>query len=129
MSGCVGVSLAHLANQGERITMNQIGDHPQGCVLEVKVHAGARRNQVRLEEGDLVKIAVTQAAEKGKANQAVLELLADTLGIRPSQLEILSGQTSPRKRILVRELPAEEVRQRLVRGRQETPPGRPRVGP
>lgn len=88
-------------------------DHPEGCVLEVKVHAGARRNEVRWESDQRVKVWVTQAPEKGKANQAVLEILARSLGIRPSQLEIVSGQTSPQKRVLVRGLNAQEVTQRL----------------
>ncbi|MGB9689698.1 DUF167 domain-containing protein [Thermogutta sp.] len=93
--------------------MNPLADHPEGCVLEIKVHAGARRNELRWESDQRAKVWVTQAPEKGKANQAVLEILAKSLGVRASQLEIVSGQTSPNKRVLVRGLNAQEVDQRL----------------
>jgi len=101
--------------------MNPPADHSEGCVLELKVHAGARRNEVRWESDERVKVWVTQAPEKGKANQAVLEILAKSLGVRPSQLEIVSGQTSPHKRILVRGLNAREVAQRLKAGAHTDP--------
>jgi len=56
---------------------------------------------------------VTQAPEKGKANKAILELLAETLGLRKNQLELLAGETSSQKKFLVREITAEELAQRI----------------
>lgn len=94
--------------------MSAILPHPEGTLVAVKVQAGARHNEVQWENGGRLKIRVTQAPEKGKANQAVLELLADTLGVRESQLELVSGRTSTQKRILIRNLPPEEVTRRLA---------------
>ena len=51
--------------------------------------------------------------EKGKANKAILELLADKLGLRKNQLELLSGETSSQKKFLVREITAEDLNQRI----------------
>jgi hypothetical protein len=49
----------------------------------------------------------------GRANQALLRLLADRLQIARSALSILSGETARVKRVLIRQLPAEVVAQRL----------------
>jgi len=57
---------------------------------------------------------VTQVAERGKANKAIVEVLAGTLRVRKSQLELLSGETSLQKRFLVRGITVAELRQRLT---------------
>ena len=77
--------------------------HPQGVVLAVLAHAGARRNEIRGEQDGTLKVCVTQAPEKGKANNAIRRLLADSFRIKLSQIELLSGETSPRKRFLIRD--------------------------
>ena len=77
-------------------------NHPEGVVLVVRAHAGAKRNEIRGEQDGALKISVTQAPEKGKANQAIRQLLADSFRIKLSQIELLSGETSPRKRFLIR---------------------------
>lgn len=99
--------------------MIELEPHEQGCVLPIRAHAGARRSGLGAVHGGMLKVAVTQVAEKGKANKAILELLAAALGLNRSQLELSSGRTSPRKRVLVRGLGVEEVRRRL--GNRATP--------
>lgn len=68
-------------------------------LLEIKVRAGAKKNSVDPQEDGSFKISTTAAPEKGKANKAILALLADYLGLPKSDLEIVSGQTSANKRI------------------------------
>ena len=48
-----------------------------------------------------MKVCVTQSPEKGKANKALMELLSKTLGLKKSQIELISGETSHQKRFLV----------------------------
>ena len=48
-----------------------------------------------------VKVKVSAAADKGKANAAVCALLAKEIGVPRSHVEILSGHSSPLKRIKV----------------------------
>jgi uncharacterized protein YggU (UPF0235/DUF167 family) len=60
-----------------------------------------------------VKVGVTAPAERGKANAAVLQLLASALGLAPSSLEIASGHATPEKTIVV-PLEAAVVRERLA---------------
>jgi uncharacterized protein len=47
------------------------------------------------------RVKVAAPPEKGKANQALCEFLAKHLGVPKSSVRIISGETSPRKRIRV----------------------------
>ena len=94
--------------------MIQLETHPAGVVLPVRAQPGARVNAIRGEQNGALKVAVTQVAEKGKANQAVIEVLCDALDLRKSQLELLHGETSPRKRFLVRDVSRDELAKRLA---------------
>lgn len=76
-------------------------DLPEGCVLEVKAQPGARKTEFRGVQDGMLKVCVTAVAEKGKANKAILQFLKKTLGLRGSQLQILSGETNSQKRVLV----------------------------
>jgi uncharacterized protein (TIGR00251 family) len=87
-----------------------IEKHAEGAILPVRAQPGARRNAVGGEQDGQLKVAVTQVAEKGKANRAIIEVLARELGLRKSQIELLSGETAARKRFLIRGLtPAELI--------------------
>jgi uncharacterized protein YggU (UPF0235/DUF167 family) len=70
--------------------MNCLTPHPEGVMLLVKAQPG------------MLKVAVTQIAEKGKANQALVEALAEGLGLKRSQIELVSGESQREKRFLVR---------------------------
>lgn len=60
--------------------------------LALRVTPGARAEGVELGEG-VVLIKVRAKPQDGKANQAVLEVLADALGVAPSRLRLLRGAT------------------------------------
>jgi len=88
-------------------------DTPDGVVVPVRAQAGARQNSIRgVRNGHLV-IAVTAIAEKGKANEALIRFLANRLDIAPSAIELLSGQTSPRKTLRIANLTAADIRSRI----------------
>lgn len=87
--------------------------HPQGVVVPVKAQPGARRNGLAGEHAGALKVQVTQAPEDGKATEAVLDLLADVLAVKHSQVKLLSGATSRQKRILVTGLSLAEITKRL----------------
>jgi uncharacterized protein (TIGR00251 family) len=92
----------------------EITSHPQGAVLPVRAQARARRSEIRGPQAGALKVAVTQAPEKGKANKAIMDLLARQLGLRKSQLELLAGTTSSQKSLLVRGVTREELQQRIT---------------
>ena len=93
--------------------MIALEDHPEGTILPVRAHAGARRNEIRGEQAGCLQVSVTQAPEKGKANKAIIAALSDALGIRKSQLELLTGETSSQKRFLVRDVARDELARRI----------------
>ena len=88
--------------------------HPQGVILPVRAQAAARQNAIRGEQNGMIKVSVTQAPEKGKANKAIIEVLADRLSLRTSQIELVSGETSPQKLFLVRGISLKELSERIV---------------
>ncbi len=67
------------------------------ATLKVKVVPGASRNCIAGKLGDALKVRVSAAAEKGKANAAVVELLAGALGVREAQILLMAGHTQARK--------------------------------
>lgn len=90
-----------------------LAEHPNGTLLAVHAHAGARRNHIQCSRQAGLRVWVTQAPEKGKANKAILALLAKELGLRKSQIELVAGETSPQKRFLIRGLTVAELAARL----------------
>lgn len=53
---------------------------------------------------------MTQVAEKGKATQAIRELLADSLDIAPSRVTLIQGETQPKKLFLLEGVSLEQAR-------------------
>lgn len=82
--------------------------------LDLKVSPKAARNAVTGWMGEVLKVSVTAAPEKGKANQAVEALLAEALGLARSAVTVVAGQTSKQKRVEIAGLDADEVRRRLA---------------
>lgn len=89
--------------------------HPEGTILPVRAQAGARRDEIRGEHEGMLKVSVTQIAEKGRANKALVAVLSKRLSLRKSQIDLMSGATSSHKRFLVRGVSAEELAERIRR--------------
>jgi uncharacterized protein (TIGR00251 family) len=83
-------------------------------LLPVRVTPGAGRDDLLGWQGDLLRLSVTAPAERGKANEAALRLLATSLGLPPRQLRIVRGHTSRQKVIAIEGLDEAEVRARLA---------------
>jgi len=64
--------------------------------LAVKVTPGAREESVTLTDG-AVLVKVRAPADKGAANDAVLQVVARALGLAPSRVRLLRGATSREK--------------------------------
>jgi uncharacterized protein (TIGR00251 family) len=82
--------------------MIEVADHVEGSVLSVRAQPGARRNGIVGEVAGALKIAVTALPDKGKANQALIDVLQEALGVKSSQIELLSGFASRQKKFLIR---------------------------
>ncbi len=93
---------------------SMIETHADGLLLQVHVKPKSSRNRLIGVHGDRLKIAVTSAPEKGKANAAVLEFLSEQLGLKRSQVSLVAGETSPLKTFLVRARDQDSLRQRIA---------------
>jgi uncharacterized protein (TIGR00251 family) len=93
-----------------------------GIRLRLKVTPKAKRNAIgglidepddgRSGGGKALKISVTAAPEDGKANVAVIALLAKELGVAKTAISVVAGATDRRKLVEIRGQPA-ELLQRL----------------
>lgn len=74
---------------------------------------GSSRNRVVGRYADGVKVQVSAAPERGKANEAVADVLAEWLGVKPSQVSIVAGHSQPRKTIAVAGYSPDQLKSKL----------------
>jgi uncharacterized protein (TIGR00251 family) len=85
--------------------------------LRLRVSPGARSNAIAGRHGDGWKVRVTAPPEDGKANDAVLRLLADTVGLPQVKLRLISGLSSRDKIVELTGIDTAEAERRLGRQR------------
>jgi uncharacterized protein (TIGR00251 family) len=85
----------------------------RGVLMVVKVVPGSSRTDVCGPFGEMLKIKVSAAPERGKANQCLVRFLAQRLGLKKSAIRIIAGQTSTVKQILVSGISAEMLLEKL----------------
>ena len=83
-------------------------------LLRVKVVPGASRSKVAGVLDVMLKVAVAAAPEKGKANKALLELLAGVLDVPKRAVSIERGHTASRKVVMLQGLTSRQVRAALT---------------
>jgi hypothetical protein len=89
-------------------------DERDGAVyLDVRVAPGSRREGILGTSEGALRVAVRAAPERGKANRALVGVLARAAGVRSSAVEIVSGRASRRKRVRIPGLAASELRERI----------------
>ena len=88
-------------------------DTKEGVLFTVKVVPGSSRTQIAGPMGQMLKIKVAAAPEKGKANDCLIDFLAAKLGIRKQAIAIVSGQPSPVKQIRIEMMTAEKITRQL----------------
>jgi uncharacterized protein (TIGR00251 family) len=77
--------------------------------LAVRLHPGARKNGVTGVHADALKIALTAQPVDGKANEALIEFLAETLRLPRARIAIVAGLTSRAKTLRITGKSADEV--------------------
>ncbi|MBN1574288.1 MAG: DUF167 domain-containing protein [Deltaproteobacteria bacterium] len=82
-------------------------------IFTVQVRAGCRREGITGEIDSALKVEVTAPPVEGKANNAVVKLIAKSLGLPKTAVKIESGEKSKIKRIRVTGATPEEI-QRLI---------------
>jgi uncharacterized protein (TIGR00251 family) len=93
--------------------MSWIIDSKGGAIIQVHASPRASKNQIQGLHGEALKIRLQAPPVDGKANETLIEFLAEMLGIPQRQITILAGQTSRQKRLGLQGITAEQVEIRL----------------
>ncbi|MGH7199916.1 MAG: DUF167 domain-containing protein [Planctomycetaceae bacterium] len=85
-----------------------------GVLLPIRAQPRSRQNAiVGIHDGRL-KIAVIQAPERGKANDAVIQVLCDELNLRKTQIKLISGSATSQKTVRIMNVTAEDLNERIT---------------
>lgn len=89
--------------------------HPDGndVLVDVLVQPRASRAKIGPIHGDRIKVAVTSPPVDGAANKAVCDLFAKQLKLARSDVEVVAGETSRRKRLRLRGVTPAQVQELL----------------
>jgi uncharacterized protein len=90
--------------------------------LRLRVSPGARRTELAGRYADGWKVRVADAPERGRANEAVIGLLARRLGIDRTAVSVISGHAARDKVVELRGLGRTEAERKLARGQDESGP-------
>jgi hypothetical protein len=92
----------------------KIYENDEGVVFTTKIVPGSS-GQTRICGllDDMLKVKVSAAPEKGKANQCLIKFLAERLGVKKNAVSIISGTTSPVKHVMVSGMTAETLFRKL----------------
>jgi uncharacterized protein (TIGR00251 family) len=83
--------------------------HPEGATLAVRAQPGARKKAVMGEQAGALKVAVTAPPQDGRANAALVDVLSEWLGLKPSWVELIGGATNRNKVFLIRGVTTEQL--------------------
>ena len=70
-------------------------------ILDLHVQPGAKRSEFAGEHGGRMKVRLAAPAVEGKANEALVEFLADYFGVPKRNVRIAAGLKSRQKRVLI----------------------------
>ena len=84
-----------------------------GVVFLAKIVPGGSQSRVCGLLDGMLKIKISAAPEKGKANQALVGFLAKKLGVKKKAVSIISGQTNPVKQVQVLGISTETLLKKL----------------
>lgn len=82
-------------------------------VLSLHIQPGAKKTEVVGLHGEALKLRLAAPPVDGKANEALVAFLAETLGVAKARVSLVSGMTSRAKRLRVSDYEAEAAAQRL----------------
>ena len=93
--------------------MEAIGEKSGQVVLRVRVQPRASRNSASMDPEGRIRVALTAPPVEGAANKALVDFIAQTLGVPRRQVRIESGEKSRDKTLMISGVPAEQVRTRF----------------
>ena len=89
--------------------MIEISESGQGLTFSARVQPKASADRIVGEHAGALKVSVTAAPEKGRANAALIALLSKVLGVPKSQIDIVRGESSRLKTVRIRGMTEESL--------------------
>ena len=93
--------------------MPYLTDIAAGAVLTLRIIPRAAKNSIQGPHGDALKVRLCAPPVDGAANTALIKFLSDTLSIPRARVQLLSGQTSRSKRVLLTGAKSNDIRGKL----------------
>jgi uncharacterized protein (TIGR00251 family) len=90
-----------------------MGEVETEALIRVKVIPRSSRTEIAGKEKDIYRVKITDPPVEGKANKALIALLAEKLGIAKRDIEITAGKTSRMKTVRVQGMSEVAVTQAL----------------
>jgi uncharacterized protein (TIGR00251 family) len=88
-------------------------DTADGCTLRVRIHPGARRNAITGTHDGALKISLTTPPVEGRANEALVAFVSETLRLPKVRVALVAGTTSRSKVLRIEGKSAAEVQAAL----------------
>lgn len=85
----------------------------EGVIISIHAQPNAKRSEIAGIHGEELKIRLHAPPVDGKANAVLIEFLRDVLNVPKAGIEIVRGETSRSKQVLVRGMKPDEVAARL----------------
>lgn len=96
-------------------TTHRLSDGRRGAALAIRVTPRARRNEiVEILPDQTIKVRLTAPPNEGKANEALVEFLAEVLGVARSRIEIIAGDTGRDKLISILDMDSTDAQERIL---------------
>ena len=86
---------------------------PTSCTLAIKAIPGAPKNEVCGWLGDALKVKIHAPPVEGKANEVLIDFLAEALDLHRRSVVLLRGDTSRQKLVRIDGLSLAETKRRL----------------
>lgn len=95
--------------------MPWLREHRDGATVDLHVQPRASRNEIVGVQGEELKIRLTSPPVEGEANRLCVEFFAKVLKVPKSSVELVAGEKSRHKRLLIRGVAAAAVREAVER--------------
>ncbi|MBN2502850.1 MAG: YggU family protein [Anaerolineales bacterium] len=87
----------------------------RGAALAIRVTPRASKNEiVEVLSDQTIKVRLTAPPVEGKANEALVEFLAEVLGVPKSKIEIVAGMNGRDKLVSIVDVDSEEVHKKIL---------------
>jgi len=93
--------------------MPWLREHRDGVTIDLHVQPRASKNEIVGVQGEELKVRLTSPPVEGEANRLCVEFFAKMLKVSKSTVELVAGEKSRHKRLLIRGGDVEDVRRAL----------------